>query len=223
MSCENREGRVKEWIVWDWNGTLFDDVRLSVECINRLLSRYHLNPFETLEQYREVFGFPVSEYYRRIGFDFDHIPFEVLAEEYMADYQERSMRCPLYPDALEVLSRCREWGYGLVLLSASRKDYLLRQVEVCGVSAYFDSVWGIENIYAAGKSGLARLLRGTLPEQDRLWFVGDSLHDAQAAQEVRADCILISAGHQSARQLRAAGVPVVESLPDALRLIHPDS
>ena len=56
-------------IIWDWNGTLLNDTELSIKCINTLLKRRSL-PLLSAEQYREVFGFPIREYYQRIGLDF---------------------------------------------------------------------------------------------------------------------------------------------------------
>lgn len=207
-------------IVWDWNGTLFDDVQLCFDCINRLLQRHGLNPLETLKQYRTVFGFPVSAYYQRVGFDFDCVPFDVLAEEYMADYQEKSAGCALYPDALQTIRRGRELGFGQIILSASRKDYLLDQLENCGVGAAFDSVWGIEDFYAASKEALAHRLCGSLPPGDGLCFVGDTLHDAQVARAVGAECVLVTAGHQSRERLAESGFPVAGSLWECLAVIR---
>ncbi len=207
-------------IVWDWNGTLFDDVQLCFDCINRLLRRHGLNPIETLEQYRAVFGFPVSEYYQRVGFDFDRVPFEVLAEEYMSDYQEKSAGCALYPDALQTIRRGRELGLGQIVLSASRKDYLLDQLSNCGLGAAFDSVWGIEDFYAASKEALARRLRDSLPPEDRLCFVGDTLHDAQVARAVGAECVLVTTGHQSRERLAGTGFPVAGSPWECLAVIR---
>lgn len=44
-------------IIWDWNGTLFDDVDICVDNINWLLKKYNL-PEITKEKYREIFTFP---------------------------------------------------------------------------------------------------------------------------------------------------------------------
>ena len=50
-------------VVWDWNGTLLDDVELCMESINRLL-REHRLPQLDHERYQRVFQFPIIEYYR---------------------------------------------------------------------------------------------------------------------------------------------------------------
>ena len=55
-----------EAVVWDFNGTLIDDLDLVIRSVNVQLGKRELPPL-TLETYREVFGFPVKDYYRRIG------------------------------------------------------------------------------------------------------------------------------------------------------------
>ena len=76
-------------IVWDWNGTLFDDVELCFHCINSVLTSHHCQPLPDVEAYRNVFGFPIEDYYRELGFDFSVTPFSQLAKEYMELYQTR--------------------------------------------------------------------------------------------------------------------------------------
>ena len=57
-------------IIWDYNGTLLNDLSIGVECINRMLTKREL-PLLTTESYREVFTFPVKKYYELVGFDFN--------------------------------------------------------------------------------------------------------------------------------------------------------
>ena len=97
-------------ILWDWNGTLLDDVALCVDALNRLLRRYGYPQQYNLDTYRDIFGFPVEEYYVRAGFDFSRHPFPVLAESYMQDYLPHSAACPLAQGAREALEAFRTAG-----------------------------------------------------------------------------------------------------------------
>ena len=106
-------------IVWDWNGTLLDDVELCMTSINRLLQEHHLPQLDH-EHYQRVFQFPIIEYYRKAGFDFEQESFESLAHRYMRYYQPRSLNCSLYAHAQDVLRSFQEKGKRQVLLSASR-------------------------------------------------------------------------------------------------------
>ncbi|SVD25320.1 uncharacterized protein METZ01_LOCUS378174, partial [marine metagenome] len=62
-------------IIWDWNGTLLDDGWLFVDVMNSILRRRGMDTI-TLEKYREIFGFPVKDYYLKLGFDLEKEPFE---------------------------------------------------------------------------------------------------------------------------------------------------
>ena len=91
-------------VLWDWNGTLLDDVTLCVDALNRLLARYGYDRQYDLDGYRKIFGFPIRDYYLRAGFDFDRHSFDALAQSYMQDYVPASAACPLMPGAEQTLS-----------------------------------------------------------------------------------------------------------------------
>ena len=73
-----------ELILWDWNGTLLDDVDLCVDALNRLLAGFGYPQRYDHERYRAIFGFPIEEYYVRAGFDFTKHSFAELAERTLA-------------------------------------------------------------------------------------------------------------------------------------------
>ena len=64
-----------ESIIWDWNGTLLNDVGTAIDSINYLLKDRKLSPL-TLDRYLEVFTFPVQNYYEQIGFSRQWTPVE---------------------------------------------------------------------------------------------------------------------------------------------------
>ena len=96
-----------ELILWDWNGTLLDDVELCVDALNRLLEKHAYPQRYDRDQYRAIFGFPIEEYYVRAGFDFSRHSFAMLAEEYMDDYIPASAACPLAEGSIEALDAFR--------------------------------------------------------------------------------------------------------------------
>ena len=62
--------KTKKSIIWDWNGTLLNDAELALFSINVMLKK-RLLPTLSLPEYKQVFNFPVKDYYLRIGFDFE--------------------------------------------------------------------------------------------------------------------------------------------------------
>ena len=96
-------------IIWDWNGTLIDDVWLCLEILNELLCKRGKHPI-TFQEYQREFDFPVKDFYLRVGLDFSVEPFEALASEYFGKYSERCFECKLQDDAMNVLQSFRGWG-----------------------------------------------------------------------------------------------------------------
>jgi phosphoglycolate phosphatase len=78
-------------IIWDWNGTLLNDVSVCVEAMNEMLSERNLTILND-STYRNVFTFPVKNYYQKLGFDFDQEPFEIPAMQFMDLYRKKNHR-----------------------------------------------------------------------------------------------------------------------------------
>ena len=85
-------------VIWDFNGTLLDDAGAGLACVEELLRRRGLPPLGSLARYREVFRFPIRDYYTDIGFDFSREPYEALADEWALLYDELAAAAPLFMD-----------------------------------------------------------------------------------------------------------------------------
>lgn len=207
-------------VLWDWNGTLLDDVELCVDALNRLLAQYHYPQRYTVEAYREIFGFPIRDYYTRAGFDFSRDPFETLAESYMSLYIPASAACPLVSGAVPALQALQSAGVRQTILSASQLPTLEQQVTARHIRPYFDTLLGLGDIYAASKVALGqRFLADAALDPGAAVMVGDSLHDYEVAQALGVRCVLYAGGHQPAKTLRATGAPVCHSLTEVCAAI----
>ena len=210
---------MKKTVVWDWNGTLLDDVHVCIESVNIMLKERNLPVVASLQDYQAHFTFPVENYYRKLGFDLEKEKFSLLSRQYMALYHARAVHCGLFDDAQSQIFRLKEQGIRSVILSASRQDHLKMQTEQCHCTAWFEDLVGISDIYAREKLSAARVwLNSQDPDQSYV-MIGDSLHDHEVAVELGWDCILVARGHQSKEVLKQAGCPVVENLNQAVDLI----
>lgn len=54
-----------QYILWDWNGTLLDDVQIALDTNNEIFPQFGLPPLGTLEDYLRVFDFPIRDYYKK--------------------------------------------------------------------------------------------------------------------------------------------------------------
>ena len=210
-----RRMAVYSHIIWDWNGTLFDDASACLRAMNQMLGRRGMPTLVSVEQYRSLFGFPVEDYYRRVGFDFDKEPLADLSAEYIGIYHRLAAHSPLFPDAGTVLEDAHQRGLRQVVLSASQVDNLVSQIEPFGISGYFDEMLGLADILAASKIEIGRwYIDRANPE--RALLVGDTIHDKEVADALGADCVLVAGGHQDRMRLLASGARVVDGL-SALR------
>lgn len=203
-------------IIWDWNGTLFDDIATGPAIINQMLAKRGKPPLRNLSHYREIFQFPVENYYREAGLDFSNETFESMAADYIALYPVVSRDCGLMEGAKETLDVFRQTGFRQNILSASEQGLLESQLVRLGVREYFSHIIGQGDGYAVGKTerGIRWMQEeGISPENCIL--IGDTDHDAQTAEKLGCRCVLLSCGHQSRKRLEQTGVPVLDSLDDA--------
>jgi len=206
-------------IIWDWNGTLFDDVDLCVENINWLLRKYNYEPI-TKERYKEIFTFPVIEYYRRAGFDLDKLDFAKIGKEWMDRYEQKKYEAKLADGAEEILHFIACKGIQQSILSAYSEDTLNEIVERFGLKKFFTNIVGLDNIYAESKIDLGRrLIQKIDSESDEILLIGDTVHDFEVSQELGCKCILLSSGHQSRKELEKCGVNVVDELRELRKLV----
>lgn len=204
-----------DYVIWDFNGTLLDDVETGIWAVNKLLRERGLAEIAGVEHYRRIFRFPIIEYYKDLGFDFDSEPYELLAPKWVELYLEKVKTAKLYPDVLEAIERIEARGTKQIILSATELGMLEGQLGSLGIRPYFEEVLGLNNIHAGSKLSLAYAWRDRHPDATAL-LIGDTDHDVETAKALGADCALICRGHQSRERLEKIGVSVYGCLKDAL-------
>ena len=206
-------------IIWDWNGTLFNDVDVCVSIVNSLLSKRNL-PILSHEKYKDIFTFPVKDYYVTAGFDFEKESFELVGKEWIAEYERRKYECGLSNSALPLLEKISSMKIDQSILSAYSQHTLVEVVESCGLTKYFSHLVGLDNIYASSKVKLGKELMIKLElNNGEALLIGDTTHDYEVATEIGADCILVASGHQNHKNLEQCGVPVFDSIQELLEKI----
>ena len=201
-------------VLWDWNGTLLDDLTYAIGVRNRTFPAFGLPRIGSVAEYHRQFTFPVRRYYERAGVTDE--TFVAVAHAWMAEYVRGFDTVPLHGDAVETLARFAAAGVRQAVLSATRRDMLESQIARFPIRAYFTDVLGLSDIYARSKEavGLDYLARCGVPAASTL-MIGDTLHDAEVARAMGTGCVLVARGHQSRETLLTAGVPVMDTLLEA--------
>lgn len=206
-------------VVWDWNGTLFDDLHIVLEALNACIDEFGLGPIG-LDDYRAHYTRPVKVFYDRLfGRPVSEVEWHRLDTLFHDGYRRLLGQARPHPEALAALAAVRAGGAGQSLLSMFPHDELVPLVDRLGLTSFFDRIDGLTGPPGDRKAAylethLAGLIAGLDPAA--VLVVGDTPDDAAAAAHVGARCVLYHSGTHHRRELEACGVPVVTSLTDAV-------
>ncbi|ARP74111.1 HAD family hydrolase [Streptomyces pluripotens] len=211
--------QVSAHIVWDWNGTLFHDNDAIIGATNAAFAELGLAPI-TLEQYRSLYCVPVPKFYERLlGRLPSDAEWELMDDVFHRHYAEHRVRCGLAEGAAELLEEWRSAGHSQSLLSMYVHEELVPLVRGFGIEAHFVRVEGRTGPSGGSKAEhMVRHLRALAgsAEPARTVVIGDAADDAVAAQHAGVRAVLYTGGSHSRASLEEAGVPVVDTLADAV-------
>ncbi|WP_246150403.1 HAD family hydrolase [Streptomyces qinzhouensis] len=208
-------------LVWDWNGTLLDDMTAVVGATNAALEAVEFGPI-TVEEYRSWYCIPIPRFYERMlgrmPTDQEWVAMEVA---FQAAYVERQDGCGLTVGAAELLVEWRGAGRSQSLLSMYGHEELVPAVRRRGIESHFVRVDGRRGPSGGSKAeSMARHLRALARtvSPERTVVIGDAADDALAAAHVGAHAVLYTGGSHIRENLEPVGVPVVDSLAEAVEL-----
>ncbi|MFI6286680.1 HAD family hydrolase [Streptomyces sp. NPDC051018] len=206
-------------LVWDWNGTLLDDITAVVGATNAAFGEIGVEPI-TVERYRELYCVPIPLFYERM---MGRLPtdteWEAMDVVFHRVYTEHRVACALTEGVEELLREWGEAGRSQSLLSMYVHDELVPVVRGYGIESHFIRVDGRRGPSGGSKAlsmerHLVALAGTAAPE--RTVVIGDAVDDAVAAAHVGARAVLYTGGSHSRASLETAGVPVVDTLAEAV-------
>lgn len=207
-------------LVWDWNGTLLDDISAVIGASNAAFAEVGLPPI-TLERYRELYCIPIPQFYERV---MGRLPSD---EEWLAmdaafhrHYVSLREACGLTEGVEDLLTGWGTAGRSQSLLSMYGHEELVPVVRGYGIERHFVRVDGRTG--PSGGTKAAHMVRHIAAlegiDPRTVVVIGDAVDDALAAAHAGASAVLYTGGSHSRAVLAAAGVPVVDSLKDAVRV-----
>ena len=209
-------------IIWDWNGTLINDTWLFVDIMNNVLKNKEMNPI-TIKKYRNIFGFPVKDYYIKLGFNLKKESFKKSGMEFINAYKKRRYEADLYPNVKIMLNKLNSISITHSILSAQHQKLLNDLIKHYEIKKYFKYIKGLNNYYATSKIKEGKtLIKKIGLDPKYVLLIGDTNHDYEVSQKLNIDCLLISHGHHSHYKLLKTGVPVVKNIKDIFQIFNLD-
>ncbi|MFD5630761.1 MULTISPECIES: HAD family hydrolase [unclassified Streptomyces] len=205
-------------IVWDWNGTLFHDNAAIIGATNAAFAELGLEPI-TLERYRALYCVPVPKFYERL---MGRLPtdaeWQVMDETFHRYYAAQRAACELTVGVPGLLAEWGSAGHSQSILSMYVHDELVPLVRGFGIEPHFVRVDGRTGPSGGSKAEhmVRHLSALTGVDPARVVVIGDASDDAIAARHVGAQAVLYTGGSHGRASLEKVGVPVVDSLEEAV-------
>lgn len=205
-------------IFWDFNGTIIDDVRNALSCVNDMLERKGMKSINLTEYYDYV-ETPIINFYYRI-LPPEEVDFSEISKQYHSDYARHLEETTLADGAESLLRELKEKGATQYIITSNFIDETLELTEKFGVFQYFDEILGADNTLAESKIQRAKdffALKG-IKRNDAI-LIGDTLHDLETANALGIDCVLVAYGHQGRKLLEEHNAFTVEDLKEVRKII----
>jgi phosphoglycolate phosphatase-like HAD superfamily hydrolase len=211
-------------LVWDWNGTLLDDLPIVVEAVNRSIAMFDVGPIDA-DGYRDHYTRPVRHFYDslfgRVVADEEWLRLNTMFHDV---YFDLATDADLAPGAREAMDLLEQAGWGQSLLSMSPQDWLSAIVDRLQLSHRLSLVDGMSEMTGGLKATHMEVhLRLLGMDGESVVVVGDTPDDVAAARHVGAKAILFHVGSHHIDVLEAEGVPIAETLVEAVELALDES
>ncbi len=198
-------------IIWDWNGTLLNDIHASLSSVNDMLELRGMEHID-IDFYRECIGVPIIRFYERV-FDMEKEDYSVIIKQYNEGYLYHLKDCDLTDGAREAIAFFNECGMHQAVVSSSNNEQLCKKVSDYGLGNCFDAVLGSADFLAGSKIDRARdYIRKTGGESGKILVIGDLEHDYDMAKELGADCVLLTSGHEHISRLKQTDAVLLDDL-----------
>lgn len=206
-------------IIWDFNGTLVDDVYAALGAVNDMLLRRNQSAI-TINEYYKAVDTPIWKFYEQVFIPDTITPAEAIAE-FDSGYEKHLKPQPLMSGAVDVLLHFQKVQKHQIVVSASHIDKVSLRLKELEVSQFFSAVLARTDYNAGDKTYLAKQYfeENSISPED-VAVIGDCVADWQMAQSLHCDCILNTKGHQSRREFAVTDAVIIDSLSELKNIIE---
>jgi phosphoglycolate phosphatase len=201
-------------VIFDWSGTLVDDLPAVWKATNYVLAQAQRDAL-TLDQFRAEFCLPFTIFYDK---HIPHIPLPQLETWFHSQFREVQDSVRELPHARDFLEFCRARKLRAFLLSTVHADHFAVQAAVTGFGEYLEkpyiSVWD-------KRKKIHEILRENQLEPVETLFIGDMQHDIETARHGGVHSCGVLTGYNTLEQLRAAEPDlIVEHLGELRQILE---
>ena len=183
-------------LIFDWSGTLVDDMGPVIEATNAVLGKYGIAPYDR-EGFRRGFRLPYREFYAEI---LPGVSLDELEAHFRPAFDAAVTPVTVLPHALEKLEWAQARGMRMFVLTSMDADAFLRQLHGFGMEDFFEKTY-------AGVLDKRELIDFIIEthalDRAETAFVGDMTHDIETARHCGISSIAVLTGYHHAEVLAA--------------------
>ena len=204
-------------IIWDYNGTVLDDVDTSVAAVNEMLKKRNL-PLTNKNIYIQNLNMPLDDYYASIGIK--NISISELSLEFRENCIKHKNLSGIFEDFFPAITKAKKQNINNILLSSLYHEFLKEDTENYKITEYFDYISGCRDTSVGSKTSLAKeYIEKHKIKPEEVVFIGDLPTDAKTAAQIGAKCILVPRGHCCKTRCEDTGVKTCNSLIQAIEYL----
>lgn len=174
--------------IFDWSGTLVDDLGPVIEATNTVLGKYDLPPLDR-EGFRRSFRLPYREFYTEV---LPHVPLEELESHFRPAFDAAVTPVTILPHAREKLEWCAAHGIRTFVLTSMDTTAFERQMDDFGLRDLFEATYsGVLD----KRDVIHRILETHHLDPAETAFVGDMTHDVETARHGGVSSIAVLTGY----------------------------
>lgn len=205
-------------VIWDWNGTLVDDLPVVVAAVNVSLASIGERPIDA-DDYRNHYARPVRLFYERLlDRPVTDAEWSAIDRTFHQTYADTLHEVPLTRDAQEAIARVAAAGATQSVLSMWWHHDLVPEVKRRGLAAAMTRIDGNTKDAGETKARMLRIHLANLGKSGTTVIIGDAIDDAEAAIEVGIPAVLYDGGSHHRQELEALEVPIAGSLVEAAEM-----
>ncbi len=183
-------------LIFDWSGTLVDDLGPVIEATNAVLANYDVAPLDR-EGFRRAFRLPYRDFYTELLPD---VPLEELEAHFRPAFDAAVTPVTVLPFAREKLDWCAALGVRTFVLTSMDTPAFERQMDAFGLRGHFEATYsGVLD----KREIIHRILADHGLDPRETAFVGDMTHDVETARHGGISSIAVLTGYNHAEVLAA--------------------
>ncbi|MEO5715009.1 MAG: HAD hydrolase-like protein [Luteolibacter sp.] len=183
-------------LIFDWSGTLVDDLGPVIEATNAVLGKYGVAPLDR-EGFRRSFRLPYSDFYAEL---LPHIPLDELESHFRPAFDAAITPVTVLPHAREKLEWCTALGVRCFVLTSMDTTAFERQMDEFDLRKHFEATYsGVLD----KRELIHQILATHRLDPAETAFVGDMTHDVETARHGGVSSIAVLTGYNHAEILAA--------------------